>query len=63
VANRADGSVSVIAEGPGEALDRLAEELERGPVGARVQRVDLRRGPAAGELEGFRIRSGSHRGD
>lgn len=63
VSNRADGSVAVVAEGPPHALDRLTDELERGPPGARVERVDARRGPAAGDLDGFAIRSGSHGGD
>ncbi len=63
VTNRADGSVAVIAEGPSAGLDRLTAELERGPVGSRVQRVDVKRGPPAGDLEGFHVRSGSHGGD
>lgn len=63
VANRPDGSVAVVAEGPPDALDRFTDELERGPTGARVERVEMRRGPAAGDLDGFAVRAGSHGGD
>jgi acylphosphatase len=63
VANRADRSVEVVAEGPGEALDALLASLEDGPPSSSVRSVDAHRGPAVGGLGGFRIRSGSHPGD
>lgn len=37
--NLPDGSVEVVAEGPAATLADLAAALERGPVGARVERV------------------------
>jgi acylphosphatase len=63
VSNRPDGSVLVVAEGPQAALENLLAALERGPAGAQVERVDVRRVDATGSLQGFGIRSGSHSGD
>lgn len=63
VANEPDGSVRCVAEGPRAALEELVADLERGPAGARVQRVVPRWGRASG-LEGpFTIRPGAHLGD
>jgi len=39
VRNLDDGDVEVLAVGPPESLDRLREELGRGPMGARVSAV------------------------
>ena len=63
VANELDGSVRCVAEGPRAALETLVEELGRGPLGARVDRVVPRWGPASGALGPFVIRSLAHRGD
>ncbi len=63
VANRADRSVEVVAEGPREALDALLLSIEDGPPSSSVRSVDVDRGPAIGGLGAFRIRSGSHPGD
>jgi acylphosphatase len=63
VANEADGSVRCVAEGPRAALDALLRELAAGPLGARVERVVPRWGPAGGALGPFEIRSGAHPGD
>jgi acylphosphatase len=63
VANEADGSVRVVAEGPRSELDRLVERLEEGPPSALVERVLARWEPARGLPAGFRIESGAHRGD
>ena len=63
VANEADGSVRVVAEGPRRDLDRLVERLEEGPPSAIVERVLTRWEPARGLPAGFRIESGAHRGD
>jgi len=40
VRNLADGRVEALAEGEPAALDRLAEALARGPLLARVDRVE-----------------------
>jgi acylphosphatase len=63
VANRPDGSVEVVAEGPADALDGLQGLLAGGPAGARVERVETSRGAAQGDLERFQVRSGFHTGD
>jgi acylphosphatase len=63
VANEADGSVRVVAEGPVTELDELIEALERGPAGASVAEVSVSRSAATGSISGFSIRSGGHSGD
>lgn len=62
-ANERDSTVHVVAEGSPAALDELTRHLHAGPPGARVERVDVKRLPAAGDLRGFSIRSGGHSGD
>ena len=63
VANQADGSVSVVAEGPEAALGQLVAALREGPAGAAVSSVVVRHEPGRGDLRGFEVRSGAHRGD
>lgn len=63
VANEADGSVRVVAEGDGPALEALLARLEEGPPAGFVDRVAVRWEPPRGIGEGFHIASGAHRGD
>jgi acylphosphatase len=63
VANEAGGRLHCVAEGPRPRLERLLEELRRGPRGAWVDRVDTRWAPATGSFDGFDVRSGWHSGD
>jgi acylphosphatase len=63
VANQLDGTVEVVAEGPEESLERLLAALWEGPLGSSVSRVEVRHEPARGNLPGFLIHSGAHRGD
>ena len=63
VANEADGSVRVLAEGRRADLEALVERLEDGPPAGYVDRVLTRWEPARGIGRGFRIESGAHRGD
>jgi acylphosphatase len=63
VANLADGSVEVLAEGPADGLERLVAALRLGNAASAVTRVDVRHEPARGNLVGFIVRSGAHRGD
>ncbi len=63
VANERDGSVHVVAEGPGAVLDELLERLREGPPASIVERVIEHREPARGMAAGFRVESGEHRGD
>lgn len=62
-ANEPDGTVRVVAEGSPAALDELSRHLHAGPSGARVERVEVNRLPSVGDLRGFSVRSGGHRGD
>jgi acylphosphatase len=62
-ANRADGSVEVVAEGPNDEIEAFVETLRIGPPGALVSQVDVHRQPGRGGLVAFDIRVGAHRGD
>jgi acylphosphatase len=63
VANQADGSVRVVAEGTRRTLEALVARLEEGPPAGWVDDVLVRWEPARGIAAGFRIESGAHRGD
>ncbi len=63
VANQADGSVALIAEGDADDLDALISALRQGPPGALVSSVTVRERIPTGSFSRFEIRSGSHRGD
>ena len=54
VRNRLDGSVEAVACGPVDAVQALVEWAQRGPVGARVDGVEV--GQAEGVFEGFEQR-------
>ncbi len=58
VANRYDGGVEVVAEGPRSALDQLLEFLQQGPPMARVDQVLHEFCPATGEFKRFTIELG-----
>jgi acylphosphatase len=63
VANREDGSVECVAEGPTEVLERLLSILRAGPPGAIVDQVDVHWSAATGGFAAFSIRSGGLSGD
>jgi acylphosphatase len=63
VANEADGSVRVVAEGDRVSLDRLAERVSIGPAGAHIADLEVRWEAARGAGNGFTVRSGGDRGD
>ena len=48
-------SLEVVAEGSEAALAELERLLKAGPSGARVEAVEVRRGPASGEFDRFGI--------
>lgn len=56
VRNCADGSVEVCAEGEEQQLQEFLNALRRGPVGARVMRVDAEYTEATGAWDSFTIR-------
>lgn len=56
VANRWDGSVEVVAEGPAPQLQRLVDWLHEGPSFARVERVEWRWQPPSEEYTRFGVR-------
>ena len=63
VANRADGGVECVAEGPRDALERLVDALRDGPTFADVAEVDARWLLPSGTFSSFGIRAMGHRGD
>jgi acylphosphatase len=56
VANQADGTVRVVAEGEQEALRRFLDYLHRGSPSARVERVEATWADATGDFTDFRVR-------
>jgi len=55
VANRADGSVECVAEGPRDALESLIQSLRHGPGTARVDSVEVLEQPFRGDLPEMRV--------
>ena len=55
VANRADGSVEVVVEGPHDRVETLLERLHRGPYHARVDGVEVTREMPVGTLPPMRV--------
>lgn len=55
VRNRPDGSVEVFAQGKPDAVSKLHSWLQKGPPGARVDRVDARRAEPEADLQRFGI--------
>ena len=55
VRNLPDGTVEVLACGGADALTQLEAALHRGPLAARVDRVESVATTAAAPAEGFRI--------
>lgn len=56
VQNLEDGSVDVVAEGKGEAIDALLRELHTGPMLAHVDGVRVVRVPSSNAFADFEIR-------
>lgn len=55
VANRPDGTVEVVAEGPRPALEQLLAFLHQGPSHADVERVDAEWRTATNEFSRFQV--------
>lgn len=58
VRNEPDGTVRLVAEGEGPALDRLTRLLWGGPPGARVDGVEAERVAAEGGFDAFSVDRG-----
>lgn len=56
VRNDPEGTVTVVAEGPEPALERLLQFLRHGPPAARVSHVDDTWSPASQEFSAFGVR-------
>lgn len=56
VANKRDGTVKVVAEGPQESLQNLVSFLQEGPSMARVDHVDFDWSEATDEFSSFNVR-------
>ena len=56
VMNCTDGSVEVMAEGERNTLQELLWQLNQGPRGARVERVEETWGAHTGRFSGFAVR-------
>ncbi|MDH4208628.1 MAG: acylphosphatase [Anaerolineae bacterium] len=56
VRNLLDGAVEVVAEGPGEALEKFQGLLKIGPPSARVETVEAQWQQATGEFDRFEVR-------
>jgi acylphosphatase len=55
IANRSDGTVEAIFEGPPEAVEELVEFCREGPTAATVERADVSEQEPEG-LSGFNVR-------
>jgi acylphosphatase len=55
IANRADGSVECVVEGPRPAVEALLERLRRGPYHAEVEALDVVFEAPSGNLPPMRV--------
>lgn len=55
VRNRRDHSVEAVFQGPPDRIDEMLRRCERGPLDARVSRVEVL-GEGGGAYEGFIVR-------
>ena len=56
VANESDGTVTVVAEGPENQVNQLADWCQSGPSTAQVEKVERKDSQYTGEFEEFSIR-------
>lgn len=55
VKNNSDGTVEVVAEGNDKDIGILIKWCEKGPIGAKVEKVEIKRGEFKGEFSDFSI--------
>lgn len=53
--NESDGTLSIVAEGEKENLEKFLDWCRRGPGIARVDKIDVLRGEAGDRFSGFEI--------
>lgn len=56
IRNDEDGTVSIVAEGPLQDLNRLLDAVSKGPTAARVDEVDTSWTSAFGAFKGFKVK-------
>lgn len=56
VRNTRDGQVEAVFEGEKEVVERMLNFCRRGPSGARVTNVEVKRENYRGEFSGFEVR-------
>ncbi len=56
VANNADGTVDIVAEGPENKIDDFIDRCSSGPSTSEVTKVDVEKYMFTGEFEDFSIR-------
>jgi len=56
VANEADGTVTLVVEGPANKVNALIDWCHSGPTGSTVDRVDVDKSHFTGEFHDFNIR-------
>ena len=56
VCNESDGTVSIVAEGPVDDLNKLLDAVSKGPAAADVDDVEVTWTSAFGDFEGFRVK-------
>ena len=54
--NLPNGAVEVVAEGEEEALRKMADWCRKGPIGARVESVEISWNETTGQFNDFRTR-------
>ena len=56
VANEADGTVNIVAEGPENKVNDFVDWCHSGPSTSQVEKVEVERHEYTGEFDGFDIR-------
>ena len=56
VRNEDDGTVSLVAEGPVEDLNKLLDAVRQGPAAADVEDVEVSWSSAFGDFDGFHVK-------
>lgn len=56
VKNLGDGKVEAVLEGGDERVDELVELCKQGPIGSRIENVDLKEEKYKGEFSNFEVR-------